>query len=94
MILNVGENFVSENLLAIRKPIDYIDGRVIVSAEGDKSTFDDFDWGMDMTDKSGLGSSFCQRTLIQEEPLIKQIIKFYNFYESVVGGKDKVESIF
>ena len=64
LILNCDENFVSRNLLGIRKPIDYIDGRVIVSAEGDKSTFDDFDWGMDMTDKSGLGSSFCQRTLV------------------------------
>jgi hypothetical protein len=29
-----------------------------VSPEGDKATFDDFDWGEDLTDKSGLGSSF------------------------------------
>jgi len=80
-------------LVGIKHPIEYIDGRVIVSAEGDKSTFDDFDWGIDMTGKSGLGSSFGHRVLLKEGPLLNQIIKHIDFYESVVGGKEKVDSL-
>lgn len=42
-----------------------------MSAEGDRSTFDDFDHGMNTDNISGLGSSFCQRVLIQEDRLKK-----------------------
>jgi hypothetical protein len=36
-----------------------VDKRIQISAEGDKSTFDDFDWGINMDNINGLGSSFC-----------------------------------
>ena len=64
------KGFVKE-YVAIKRPINYIDGRILISAQGDRSTFDDFDWDFDIEGKSGLGSSFCQRTLLPEEPLKK-----------------------
>ena len=67
-------------MIALRQQLLYQDPRVIVNADGDKATFDDFDWGEDLTDKNGLGSSFCQRVLLQEEPLKKQIRKNFEFY--------------
>lgn len=66
----------------------------MITPDGDRSTFDDFDWDFDIEGKSGLGSSFSQRILLQEEPLKKQIHKLYDFYVSIVGGKDKVDTIF
>jgi len=81
------------DMVAIRQHIQYVDGRVIVSAEGDRSTFDDFDWGMDITNMSGLGSSFSQRVLIQEDRLKKQIKQYFNFYLNVVGGWDQVNQV-
>ena len=80
-------------MVGIRKNVDYSDGRTIISSEGDRSTFDDFDWGMDITDKNGLGSSFCQRVLLQDDRLRKQIGKYYEFYEHVVGGEKRVDQV-
>lgn len=77
--------------LSFPKQILYQDGRVIVSAEGDKSTFDDFDWGQDLTEKSGLGSSMCHRVLLQDEPLKKQIARNYEFYLKIVGGHERLK---
>lgn len=80
-------------MVAIRREIEYIDGRVIISAEGDGSTFDDFDWGEDMTNISGLGCSFCHRCLLQDEPLRKQIHKHFDFYLKIVGGQEKINQM-
>lgn len=52
-------------------PVDYKDPRVIISAEGDKSTFDDRDWGFEVMHLNGFGSAFCSRVLIPTERLKK-----------------------
>ena len=107
MVLNIDHKPVSKSklsiaastfkpgkeMVAIKKNIEYIDGRIIISKEGDKSTFDDFDWGEDMTNISGLGSSFCHRVLLQEEILKKQIMKHLKFYTSIVGGIERIDQI-
>lgn len=73
--------------------LEYNDPRVILSAEGDRSTFDDFDWDVDISDKNGLGSSFCMRVLLQEEPLKKQIYRNFDYYLKKVGGEEKIKYI-
>lgn len=67
----VESRIFQRDMVAIRSHIQYVDSRIIMSAEGDRSTFDDFDHGMNTDNISGLGSSFCQRVLIQEDRLKK-----------------------
>lgn len=60
----VKKNKDLNKIKASKVKIIYEDKRIIVSAEGDRSTFDDFDWGEDMSTKTGFGSSYCQRILL------------------------------
>lgn len=71
--------------------IEYKDQRVIISAKGCTSTFDDIDSGEDLTGKNGFGSSFGHRVFLSSDAMKKQIRNNLETYLELVGGTRKVK---